>query len=699
MSNYHRAPIYIVCLLFFSVVALGQNPEKLYKRGIEAFYSEDFKAAASYFEEIEATGKPFKDSEYRLEISLLVQKENRERSLEKILKFRKTKARSDKFYNYWMGRIYANRYMFPEAVDAWKAFLGSKSFKSEQIRDETRNFIQEAEVLIGYFDNPDNYEIHQLEAPVNSEFAELTPVYSDKKNELIFASNRSAADDDKFLIYHTLLSTTKQWKTPTPITALGEFDRATANVEVVNEDGRLFIFKDKKGGDLYTSQPEAGGWSAPQEFDSKITSTHLESHFFINEHEDRILFASKNKKNGTDIMESFRNAETGAWEKPHLLGSTVNSVDDEDSPFLSQDEKKLYFSSNRPGGMGGMDIYVSTLDESTNQWSEPTNMGWPINSPDDEIHFKMNPDMNSGYFSSNRIHTKGDHDIFFFWSIEKATVQGRVINAKTEAPITQGEIRFHPSQYLEEYFRSPLDETGRFRTEIISDEVFRVEVINRFDTLLTDTFEIHDTAGETVTHYKNFYMYPKDLTAEERAALEAKYAEPKEESPAVLSTAVERPGLVEIPEKPSEEAVKTTPKSTTPVQPKATKTTEQAFDKSTNTYQTGTRVVRNIYFEFGTSKLKESSDPQLEKLLSYLRKNPQVKIEIGGHTDNVGTTSNNQKISLERATAVKNWLMAKGIDASRLVAKGYGESQPLASNDDEKNGRELNRRIEIRVIQ
>ncbi|REE05558.1 OmpA family protein [Marinoscillum furvescens] len=695
MSNYHRASILSLCLLLLALGAVAQNPEKLYKRGIDAFYSEDFKAAVTYFEQIESSGKSFKDSEYRLEISLLVQKENRERSLDKILKFRTTKARSDKFYNYWMGRIYANRYMFPEAVNAWKAFLKSKAFKSEQIREETRNFIQEAELLVSYFDNPDNFEIHQLEAPVNTEFAELTPVYSAEKNELLFASNRDNAKNDIFLIYHTLLSTNKDWKNPTPIQALGEFDRSTANVEVVNEDGRLFVFKDKKGGDLYTSQPEADGWSTPQEFDSKITSTHLESHFFINEHEDRILFAAKNKKNGLDIMESYRNAETGKWEKPHLLSATINSVDDEDSPFLSQDETKLYFSSNRPGGLGGMDIYVCTFDKATNQWSEPENMGWPINSPDDDIHFKMNPDMNSGYFSSNRIHTKGDYDIFFFWAIEKTSIEGRVINAKTEEPITSGEIRFHPSQYLEEYFRSPLSESGQYSTEIISDEVFRVEVIQKYDTLLTETFEIHDAKGEQVTHFKDFYVYPSDLTAAERAALQAKYASKEEPTAADSSAQEEAPTL--LSQKEGNELTATDTSTTKPTNSIARPNTTRSVPSKS--YARGTRIVRNVYFEFGTSTLTADSYPQLERLLNYLRENPEIKIEIGGHTDNVGNTANNLKISLERAESVKKWLTTKGISENRLQAKGYGESQPLASNDDEKNGRELNRRIEIRVIQ
>ena len=691
-------------LLFFIIaltagalhIAQAQNRDKIYSKGMEAFYKEDFTAAIILFEELHSVGvkKPLKDSEYRLEIAYLVLPENRERSLDKMINFEEFKSRSDKFYYYWMGRIYANRYMFPEAVDAWQKFLRKKDYKSEEIVTETKDYISETELLVTYFDNPDNYEIHQLEAPINTEYAEMTPVYSESKNELLFASNRENPSKDEFKIYHSDGSS-KGWAPPTAINVLGTFDRDQANVEVVNEDGKLFIYQDASKGDLFYSQPSENGWTTPVEFDSELSSTRLESHFYINEHEDRIIFSTKNKDSGLDLMESFRDAATGKWEKPHPFALNINSEYDEDSPFLSHDEKVFYFLSNRPGGVGGYDVYVSTFDESNSQWTDPVNMGWPINSPDDEIHFKMNPDETSGYFSSNRIHSKGDYDIFFFWKIEKTKIKGRVINAATQQPITKGEIRFHPSQYLDEYFRSPIDSTGQYSTDIISNESFRVEVTSYTDTLMTEDFEIHDANGESITHYKDFYVIPKDLSKEERQALEAKYKVKEEKPEPIKSIAKESKQEIK-----SQELLPKTDQTEKKQEVVAEVKKQEEPRKSTPTSsgKLGKKVfVGSIYFEFGTSKIRDTSLPRLNEILDYLKANPSHQIEVGGHTDNVGSERINQAMSKNRAEAAMQWLVEHGIDNSRITAVGYGSSQPLASNDDEVNGRELNRRIEIRL--
>lgn len=699
-SNSKKTSIVLWTLLLTlcSFAAFGQNYEKLYNRGIEAFYGEDFVAAIEYFEQIEASGRSIKDSEYRLELAYLLLPENRERSLEKILKFRETKSRSDKFYNYWMGRIYLNRYMFPEATNAFNSFLKKKGYKSEEIVEETKDYLAETEQLVTYFDNPDNFEIHPLEGPINSEFAEVTPVYSEVRQELLFASNRANPAEDEFKIYHSK-NENGTWSTPTILEVLGTFDREKANVEVVNEDGRLFIFKDEKKGDLYYSEPGTNGWKAPVEFDSKITSTHLESHFYINEHEDRIIFATKNKKTGLDLMESFKDTETGDWEKPHPFAANLNTEFNEDSPFLSKDETTFYFLSDRPGGVGGYDVYVSTLNPETREWSEPENMGWPVNSPDDEIHFKMNADGKSGYFSSNRIHSKGDFDIFFFWSIEKTSVEGRVIDAVTLQPLEKGEIRFHPTQYMDEYFRSVLDETGRFKVDIISNEEFRVEVIRGVDTLMTEQFEVHDAKGEKVTHFKDFYVIPGDVSDSMRLALEKKYKQPKVEIPEEKSTAT----VAKVENKqPNIEETSKSAETETSKSPEITSSSETQSSKNepiSSKPTPGTIIfIGNIYFEFGTSTITDTSLPRLNEILEYLQRNTDQRIEIGGHTDNIGSSQINQIVSLNRANAAKKWLVAKGISADRITTKGYGETRPMVSNDDEKDGRALNRRIEIIAI-
>jgi outer membrane protein OmpA-like peptidoglycan-associated protein len=109
-------------------------------------------------------------------------------------------------------------------------------------------------------------------------------------------------------------------------------------------------------------------------------------------------------------------------------------------------------------------------------------------------------------------------------------------------------------------------------------------------------------------------------------------------------------------------------------------------------------VLRNLYFDFDKATFKQESYVELNKLESMMHQNPNLKVEIGGHTDKVGSSNYNLLLSRKRAEAVKDFLTKKGIDSRRVKVVGYGSSKPLASNDDEDEGRELNRRVELKVI-
>lgn len=498
-------------LLFFSAILIsfnsfGQKEARLYAKAEESFQAMKYFEALKSYKEISSIDSKYLDVEYKLEICSLLSSPGDNKPLETFFKLGETYAQEDDHYYYWLGKIYTHRYMIDEAMDAFEKFQQQVTYSGSEDVAFTKNLIEQSEILKEYFYNPGNYEIHQLEAPVNSTGAELSPVYFEEGNELLFASNRSGNGDDSFKIFYTKSSPTG-WAPLKEVTSLGTFARNNANIEVVNEDGKLFIFREENGGDLYYSQASGDTWTLPVEFDSRVSNNHLHSHFFINEHEDRIVFASDENANGLDIFESFRDPENGKWSKPKPFHSAINSSFNDDSPYLSPDESKLYFCSDRPGGLGGYDIYVSTFDEATFSWSEPENLGWPINSPDNEFHFKMNPNQSSGYFVSDRLHTMGDYDIYFFWEVQQVKIEGRIFDETVNGPLTNAEIRFHPSQYLDEYFRSEIDATGRYSTKIISDEVFEVEIISQGNIVHTERFEIHASGGEATTHLKDFSVH------------------------------------------------------------------------------------------------------------------------------------------------------------------------------------------------
>ncbi|MEP1096920.1 MAG: OmpA family protein [Cyclobacteriaceae bacterium] len=643
----------------------AQDYDKIFKTAEESLYLEDFETALVNYQLLVESGLNYGNRVfYKAELcSLLTRYQNN--PIENFLQYEEEMIQEDKFYYYWKGRVMMRKYRMAEANIAFQNFLDIKAYLSDEIKAEARRWMNWVANAKSYMDAPDSYEIHLLEREVNSEFAELSPVYFVENEELLFLSNRDS-NPEEYQIYHTVHEGDRKWSVPTPVYGQGLFSRDNANIEVVDEDGRLFQFRSEKGGDLYYSEPSGDlkGWSPPQEFDSRISSTHLGSHFFINEHEDRIIFASDvgNKKNpNLDLLQSFKDPNSGNWSKPSPFAASINSDFNEDSPYLSPDETTLYFASDGHSTMGGYDVFKSIFDETTQTWSEPENMGFPLNSPEDELHFKMNHNQKSGYFTSNRLNTLGDFDIFFFWEINKINIEGRVVDNATGLPMKDAEIFFRPYEYLDMYFFSPLSNSGKYKTEIPSSDRFKVEIKKNGEVLHEEEFEVHAADGDRTTHIKDFYLGKGEATATHQV----KQRE--------IDTSKPDLGVV---------------------------TEEMLLDELGTKFRTSNKVaLHHVYFDFGTSHLKDESIPSLNVIKNLLTANPKLRIEIGGHTDNVGDDLANQNVSLKRAESVLNWLTNNGISSARLTAKGYGATKPIASNDDEKEGRELNRRIEIVVIE
>lgn len=673
----------VLFLMFFTRIQ-AQQAYKLYNEAEATFYEEEFAEALEQYRAIEAIDSSYEDIQYKIEICKLLSITQYE-DMEPFNNYEEVMATRDKFYYYWQGRILMKEYEFEEAIESLKKFINLPAKKSDEIMEEARRWTNWAIAAKKFMDNPMYYEIHLLETGLNTKYAELSPVYFADNEELMFLSNRDESRPDQFQIYHTKHEGSREWSEPSVLYNVGVFTRENSNIEVVAEDGRLFQFRTDKGGDLFYSEPTDSktGWSVPREFDSKISSTHLSSHFFINEHEDRIIFAKNvgsKKEPNLDLFQSYRNHETGEWSKPALFATTINSEYNEDSPYLSPDEKTLYFASDGHETMGGYDIFKSEFDSATLTWSEPVNMGFPVNSPDDEIHFKLNKDQMSGYFTSNRLHTIGDYDIFFFWEIHTIKIKGRLIDGPTGDPVTNARIFFRPTEYTDMYFFSPTDAEGQYEMVINADDVYQVEVrMDNNEIVKLADFEIHSTGGANTTYLKDFYLgeVPDLVVTSSPTASAAQGLSSRPQGVSTNTPTTQKPQRGE----------------SSPSQRRATRIEDLGRMNSS-----GNRVVvRNIYFDFGNTHVSDDSRPALQAILDKLNEYPQMKMEIAGHTDNVGKKETNQWISQKRAEAVRNWLIENGISKDRLVAKGYGETQPLASNDDEREGRELNRRIEIIV--
>ncbi len=640
------------------------SKKKLIEQADYYFFKENFDMALELYDIILDNYPKNHYVQYHRYVAYLLT-DGRGSSLNALKEYQINEGKTDKFYNYWLGRIHHGRYEFEIAQEYFQAFLDLDVYKTQEIQNEGQERLANSIRANEFYLNPTDFEIVQLKAPVNSKYADLSPSFFSSHDELLFVSTRPKLSTDSksngYLIFHTMKEGSK-WSTPTNLSNLGSLTSKNAKIEVVNNDGKLFFYqlvgtKER----LLFSEPSLSsstGWTQPKEFDTQLNNSKIASHFYINDDETVIYFSIKAITNGTDIYQTKFNKSTREWSNPETIPGQVNSRYNEGSPFLSHDGQTLYFSSNNPESIGKLDIFKSKWNESLQEWGSPVNLGFPTNTIDNEVNFQLNEDNISGFLSSDRLHGKGDFDIYYFHKQGKVQFEGVVYNKSTNQPVPNARIDMHPINYPDETFRAYTKENGVFQEEVFTEEEFKIEI----------SFGNHMVYSERVStehseHHKSFkkdfyidvpdHINTDHYVANDYVALYDKSSDKQYEEIGMLGSKF-RAG-------------------------------KKAF-------------LNNVYFDIQSAHIKKESIPVLNELLSMLNNSPKLIIEIGGHTDNTGSYDTNTKLSLARANSVKNYLTQKGINSNRVKTKGYGPSEPIASNDDEENGRELNRRIEIIVL-
>ena len=640
-----RVSILIFIFLFSSFQSFSQSYRKQLKKADNYFYDEEYVDAYRAYKAIsdqfpsESIHKYPELLSYHLGVG-------RGADISQLLTLGKKMSRQDEFYNFFMGRIYILRYDFDMAIKHFSAFLKMDVYKSKQIIEETEAYLSWSRTAKAFYEDVDDYEIYPLPESINTELSEVAPVFFNGHDELIFF--RSTDNSSEYFNAYHGFKTGDNWDEVSKVNVFGEFNKYETRAEILAGDDRLLFFKQENGGDLFSSRyEESAGWTAPSEYDRNLR-TRISSDFFMNNEENLILYSSFEGGDHFDIYQINKTGDT--WSSPKALNFNTPEYD-EDFPFLTDDGKTLYFSSNRRESIGGYDVFKVVWDDNANNWSKPENVGFPINTIDNEFQFQISHGSNTGYFSSNRLHSKGEYDIYYFFNIEKQKVKGTITNISTGAPLRDIVIKFHPVKYTDESIVGTSNDNGEYSLNLISNESFKVDFL-KSDVLL-GTQEVKITNSQTTQDFK--IEIPDNI----------------------VSTTAD---LDKLYEGDTERVI--------------------PIEMLGNKYRTGKKtVIQNIYFDTGAAHLTEDSKPVLETIRRTLEKYPKTAIQIAGYTDNVGTHELNIDLSLKRANAVKKYLVDNGINAARLETKGFGEANPLASNDDEVNGRELNRRIEITLIE
>jgi outer membrane protein OmpA-like peptidoglycan-associated protein len=430
-----------------------------------------------------------------------------------------------------------------------------------------------------------------------------------------------------------------------------------------------------------------GGWSVPEQLEIEgykdLNKGIYTNAFLSNDGRTLLLAFSETKKSEANDLYISSQKPDGTWSRPKRLGN-LNTPGSEDTPFLASDGITLYFTSDRPGGLGSHDIYMTKrLDDTWEKWSEPKNLGAPINTSDWDSYYSIDATGEFAYLVSGKFADRGSDIVRVklkeeFRPDPVVLIVGRVFNAKTKEPLSAainyenlasgrqlGTARSNPDNGGYKIVL-PLGTNYGFRAEApgfisVSDNIdlSKMQADAIADNMVTDTTlqDVLVVAGQA-----------NSPIASGNVAENTNGGDASGYMPGVVGDTTLRLGQI------------------------------INRDLYLVPVEVG-QVVRlnNVFFDFDMTELRSESFSELDRVLEFMNENPNVVIQIEGHTDAKGTDEYNQRLAGGRITSVEAYLESKGIAADRIVTKSYGESVPIADNETEE-GRQQNRRVEFKIL-
>jgi len=538
---------------------------------------------------------------------------------------------------YQLSKIYFEQGKYEDARELATQVLETPK-AANIIVEETENLLANIDFAQEAIQHPVNFNPQKVAGDLHQFPLQYFPVLTVNQETMIFTSRRGITpryDED---IYVSRKNDQGEWQAPEP---LSENINTIHNEGTcaISANGRTLIFTACEGRqgygkcDLFVSYRKGDEWSVPKNLGPEVNSSAWESQPTLSADGNTLYFISDRQggQGKRDIYIAQRDQQ-GNWGKAKNAGSIINTSRDEVSPFIHVNGQTLYFASNGRPGFGGFDLYVT--EQENGKWSEPKNLGYPINTYEDQASLFITADGQDAYYS-NEEQRQGQYvrsEIYTFAIPAEIRVQnrsnyvfGKVYHAATKEPLGAA------IELIDLRQQQPV-------SSVTSDPVS-----GEYLMVLTEGSEYA------------LYVNKEDFLFK---SLTFNYIAPSE-------AYIQQPIEIDIYLDPVEKGSET--------------------------------VLNNVFFDTDKYDIKEKSKPELNRIAAFLRENPDISISINGHTDNVGTDDYNNNLSTLRAKAIYDYLIQAGVPTERLAYQGYGASKPIADNSTSE-GRQKNRRIAFEIL-
>jgi OmpA-OmpF porin, OOP family len=628
----------------FSVVVFAQKQtlnttskkaESLYLKADDYARSRDFSKALELLAEAIEKDPNFAEA-YLKASNLNKMMGNKAAAFEQLQQGLKLMPFNPAFANYYMDLAELNfdKGDYQAAKNNYEAYVKANT-KNSKFITYARSQIATVDYAVEAMKHPVQFNTVQLPAAINKYPLQYFPSTTADQRFLIFTARHGTlpTHDENILISEKKEG---QWQAPVSISESIN-TQANEGAATISGDGKTLVFTscsrpDSFGDcDLYISFRTGNEWSKPKNMGTTVNSKAWDSQPSLSA-DGRTLYFSSMRGGGIGKEDIWVTnlTDDGTWSQPRNMGEPVNSKGKDLAPFIHVSGSTLYFVSDGHKGLGGLDVFMTDLSRQQ-KWETPKNLGYPLNTHADESSLYITPDNKVGFYARSVNTASGDLAVQLYaldvpsaWQTKSKSTyaQGRVFHADTKKPLG-ATVQLYD-----------------IASDSLVQQVQSDKVSGEYTVVLTEgkQYALYVSAPQFMMNSLSFdYTSSKNLTP---VALDV-YLKPIKSGSAV--------------------------------------------------------VLNNLFFPSAKYNLEKKSETELNKLISFMRQNKTLKIEITGHTDDVGSDAANQVLSEKRAKAVVDYLASKGVPASRIQFKGYGETKPVKPNTSEEN-RQLNRRIEMQVL-